>query len=277
VSVTGGRDLTYTDIGEPGWPCILFFHGAPASRLRLAYLEEEFVAEGLRLVSPDRPGYGGSAPQPGRSLADWPRDVAALADSLGIDRFIAAGHSSGGPYAVACAALLPERVSAGIILAGVTDMGWPGAREGFIDTEIQLMRVASEEAARAWCEERFGADGGGFLAASNLEFADPDEELYADEQIAPALRSARLEAFRQGVVGYAQDILIQGRPWPFEPGDIDVPIHVVHGELDTLVPMAHSRHTAELIPGASFRVLPGHGHFTPLSELPTMAAALVRT
>src|SRR5918999_5859302 len=133
VKVGGEREFAYTDIGEPGWLCLLFFHGAPMSRLHLAYLEQKFLAQRIRVISPDRPAYGGSSPQPGRSMADWPSDVAALADALGLDRFVVAGHSSGGPYAVACAALLPERVLASIVLDGVTDMAWPGAWEGYID------------------------------------------------------------------------------------------------------------------------------------------------
>jgi pimeloyl-ACP methyl ester carboxylesterase len=277
ISVTGGRELAYTDIGEPGWPCVFFFHGAPSSRLRLAYLEQQFLAERLRVVSPDRPSYGKSSLQPSRSMADWPLDVAELADALGIDRFIVAGHSSGGPYAVACTALLPERVSAGIILGGVTDMGWPSAWDGYLESEAELMRMPDEEAAIAWCVERFGADGSGFLAASGFELPEPDVQLYADEEVARLLTAARTEAFRQGVAGYAQDILIQGRPWPFDPGSIAAPVHVVHGELDTVLPLAHSRHTSELIPGSTLRVLPGHGHFTILGELPMMVSALART
>jgi pimeloyl-ACP methyl ester carboxylesterase len=277
VSLTGGRQLAYTDIGEPDWFCVLFFHGAPMSRLHLAYLEPQLLAEGIRVVSPDRPAYGGSSPQPGRSMAGWPSDVAALADALGIDRFVVAGHSSGGPYAVACAALLPERVLAGIVLDGVTDMGWPGAWEGYVESERQLMRLPDEEAAIAWCVERFGADGSGFLTASDFEFAEPDNALFADEQAGPALMSAIAEAFRQGVAGYAQDIVIQGRPWPFDPDGIAVPVHIVHGELDALLPLAHSRHTSELIPGSTLRVLPGHGHVTTVSELPTVASALARS
>jgi pimeloyl-ACP methyl ester carboxylesterase len=98
-SAAAARSPT-TDIGKPGWPSVLFFHGAPMSRLHLAYLEDRFVAARIRVVTPDRPAYGRPAPQPDRSLADWPADVAALADALGIDRFIVADHSSGGPYAV---------------------------------------------------------------------------------------------------------------------------------------------------------------------------------
>jgi pimeloyl-ACP methyl ester carboxylesterase len=277
VKVRGGRELAYTDIGEPDWFCVFFFHGAPSSRLRLAYLEQKFLAEGIRVISPDRPGYGGSSPQTGRSMTDWPSDVAALADAIGLDRFVVAGHSSGGPYAVACAALLPTRVSAGILLGGVTDMGWPGAWDGFLESEAQLMRMPDEGSAIAWCVERFGVDGSGFLAASGLELPEPDERLYADEEVAGLLALARAEAFRQGVAGYAQDIVIQGRPWSFDPSAIAAPIFVVHGEFDTLLPLAHSRHTSEVIPGSRLRVLPEHGHFTILGELSAMASALMRS
>lgn len=274
LMVSGGRTLAYTDIGEPGWPCVLFFHGGPSSRLRLAHLEPQFLAERIRIVSPDRPGYGRSTPQPGRLMTDWPADVAALADALAIPRFIAAGHSSGGPYAVACAALLPGRVSAAIVLGGVTDMAWPGAWEGYARTEAELMRVPDEKAAMTWCVEQFGADGSGFFAASGFVFPEPDRQLYEDENVVPFLTAARAEAFRQGVMGYAQDVFIQGRPWPFDPGKILAPVHVVHGELDTLLPLAHSRHSSELIPSSTLRVVPGHGHFTILSELPALAREL---
>jgi pimeloyl-ACP methyl ester carboxylesterase len=244
------------------------------SRLHLAYLEQEFTAARVRVVSPDRPAYGGSSPQPARSMADWPSDVVALGDALGIDHFVVVGHSSGGPYAVACAALVPERVLAGIVLGGVTDMGWPGAWEGYPESERELMRLPDEAAAIAWCEQRYGADGGGFQDASDFEFAEPDNALFADERAGPALQAAVAEAFRQGVAGYAQDMIVQGRAWPFDPAAIVAPFEVVHGDSDVLIPLAHSRHTSERIRGSRLRVLPGHGHMTTLSELPALLAAL---
>ena len=276
INLTDGRDLAYTDIGDAAWTTVLFFHGAPITRLHLAYLEEQFLAQQVRVISPDRPGYGRSSPLPGRSLADWPADVEALANALSIDRFIVAGHSSGGPYAVACAALLPERVSALIALAGVTDMGWDGAWAGFSSMESHLMRMTDEKAAIAWCTDKFGADGSGFHAASDFEFAQPDNDLFADQHAGPAIASAVTEAFRQGVAGYAQDAFVQGRPWSFDVNSIALPAYIVHGELDAAVPLAHSRHTAQLVAGSTLRVLPGHGHMTTLSELPTLAAALSR-
>src|SRR5215212_3033871 len=126
-------------------PLIVYLHGAPTSRLDLAAFEEAFEALGVRVVSPDRPGYGGSSPQPGRQLDDWPVDVAALADHLGQERFAVMGISSGGPYAAVCAALLPNRVASAGIVAGVTDMAWPDARERYYEAEAALMRIGDEE------------------------------------------------------------------------------------------------------------------------------------
>jgi pimeloyl-ACP methyl ester carboxylesterase len=277
VTLTDGRELAYTDIGETDWPCVVLFGGAPTSRLRTAYLEAEFRAAEIRVVSPERPGYGKSSPQPGRSMADWPSDFAALADALGLERCVVAGHSSGGPYAVACAALLKDRVSAGIVLAGVTDMDWPAAWDGYNEMEAHLMRINDEDAAVTWCVERFGEDGGGFFAAADFKLAEPDEAFFTDERIASMLAPARAEAFRQGVIGYAHDIVVQGRPWPFDPGVIAVPFQVIHGDSDLVVPLAHSRHNAELIPGSNLRVLPRHGHFTILAELPHVAASLLHS
>lgn len=275
VAVSGGRELAYTDIGEPGWPCVLFFHGAPMSRLHLAYLEHGFVAERVRVLSPDRPAYGRSSPQPGRSMIDWPSDVVALADALDVDQFLVAGHSSGGPYAVACAALRPERVRGAIVLSGVTDMGWAGAWAAYgAESERQLMRLSDEAAAVAWCEQRFGRDGSGFLDASDFEFGEPDNALFADGQAGPAIMATLAEAFRQGVAGYAQDVVVQGRPWPFDPSRIVAPVQVVHGELDVLIPLVHARYTSELIPGSRLRVLAGHGHMTTVSELPAFVSAV---
>ena len=278
IRVVGGRELAYTDIGAPDGRCVFFFHGAPMSRLHLLPLEEQFAAQGLRVVSPDRPAYGRSSPQPGRSLLDWPADVAVLADALDIDRFLVAGHSSGGAYALVCAAQLGGRVRGGAVIAGVTDMAWPGAWSGYLEGrhEIQVMRLPEEAAAVAWCADHFGADGSGFLAEP-FELPEPDVALLADERAEQALTSAVTEAFQQGVAGYGQDVFLEGRGWPFDPRRIRVPVDVVHGELDTLVPIAHSRHTAELVPGSTLRLLPGHGHLTILSELPMTASALMRS
>lgn len=264
-----GRELAYTDMGDPRGACVFFFHGAPMSRLGLADLHERFAERGLRVISPDRPGYGRSTPQPGRSLTDWPRQVEQLADELGIDRFHVAAHSSGGAYGLVCTALLPERVLGGLVAAGVTDMGWPPAWQGYPQSEAAIMRQPDEDAALAWCVRAFGPDGSGMWEGEG-DLPEVDAALFADPEAAPGVKAGLEDALRQGLVGYAQDISVQGRPWGFDPGTVSVPVQVVHGELDTVVPLDHSRHTADLVPGAELSVLPEHGHITILWELPRL-------
>jgi pimeloyl-ACP methyl ester carboxylesterase len=149
-------------------------------------------------------------------MADWPRDVAALADHLGIDRFAVIGLSSGGPYVAACAAVLGDRVVAAAAVAGVTDMGWSAAYDDFPDDdEKTIMQIGSPDDALVWCEDRYGADGARFFD-EELDLSPPDAALFADEAFMGGIMPTFTEAFRQGVGGFAQDITVQGRPWPFD-------------------------------------------------------------
>jgi pimeloyl-ACP methyl ester carboxylesterase len=276
MTLPDGRVLAYTDLGAPNGPLVMYFHGAPTSRLDLVGFDDTFAELNVRVVCPDRPGYGGSSPQPGRHWRDWPADVAALADHLGVERFAVTGISSGGPYAVVCAALLPDRIVSGAVVAGVTDFSWPDAWDGFFENEAALMRVGDEIKARTWCELHYGVDGSGF-AASFPELAPADHALLADDAAAQAFTNTIAQAFRQGVSGYAQDITVQSRPWSFDPGDIIAPVRVIHGEADTLVPVAHALHNTELIPHATLSLLPEHGHVSMLGLLPQIIADLTTT
>ena len=274
VTLPDGRALAYTELGEPDGEAVFHFHGAPGGRLELAVLDDAFRSAGVRVVTADRPGYGGSSPLVGRTTADWVDDVAALADHLGIDRFAVMGLSSGGPYTVACAALLGDRVCAAVVAAGNTDMSWPGSADGYLQSELDIMAMDDERAAVAWCEEHYGADGSEFLSG-DLDLGPTDNAYLADEANLTGLLTAMTEAFHQGVVGYAHDITVQGRPWTFDPATIIAPVIVVHGADDHLVPLAHSRHTAELIPGADLRIIDGRGHLSLVDEFPALATELV--
>jgi pimeloyl-ACP methyl ester carboxylesterase len=200
-----------------------------------------------------------------------------LTDALGIKRFIVAGQSTGGPYAVACAALLPERITGAVVLAGITDMAWSGAWSGHTQAEIDMMRMPDEASVAARCEQLFGTDGSGLFASSGIELPEPDAALFADEVTANAIMASLNEAFRQGLTGYAQDLFVQGKPWPFDPGTITAPVILAHGDLDTIIPIDHSRHSAELIPGSKLRILPGQGHIAISSALPGLCAELIQS
>ncbi len=274
VTLPDGRTLAYTQLGSLDAPTVFYCHGAPGGRLELAGLDEKFASAEVRVIPADRPGYGGSSPLPGRTTADWADDVRSLADHLGIDRFAVMGLSSGGPYTVACAALLGDRVCGAVVAAGNTDMSWPDAADGYLQSELDIMAMNDEGAAAEWCEEHYGADGSGFFGGE-MDLGPTDDAFLADEANLAALFAAMGEAFRQGVVGYAHDITVQGRPWTFDPARITAPTIVVHGADDRLVPMAHSRHTAELIPGSELRIVAGRGHLSMVDEFPTLAAELV--
>ena len=273
MTLPDARTLAYTEIGDPIGAAVFYFHGAPGSRLEPVMFDDAFAGHHIRLITADRPGYGGSTPLAGRTTAAWADDVTALADHLGIDRFGIMGLSSGGPYTVACAALLGERVTGVVIAAGNTDMTWPDAADGYLDSELRIMALDDEDAAVADCIERFGTGGERFFEGES-DLGPADDAFLADADKATAMFTAMAEAFRQGVTGYAHDITVQGRAWTFDPASITAPVIVVHGELDRLVPITHSFHTADLIPGSEMRAFPDRGHLSLTEELPALAAEI---
>ena len=152
-------------------------------------------------------------------------------------------------------------------------MSSPDARAGYLESELTIMGLDDEDAAFAYCVERYGADGSQFFEGE-LDLGATDHAWLADRENATALFTSMGEAFRRGVSGYAHDITVQGRPWTFDPGSIAVPVIVAHGEDDQLVPIAHSRHTASLIPGAELRIVEGRAHLSLTDEFPVLAAEL---
>src|SRR5258708_37156679 len=109
IHLRDGRALGYADFGALTGKPVFFFHGFPGSRLQHAPGDSIATSLGAHIITIDRPGFGLSAFQPGRTLLDWPNDVAALADALEIDQFAAIGLSGGGPYLLACAYKIPRR------------------------------------------------------------------------------------------------------------------------------------------------------------------------
>jgi pimeloyl-ACP methyl ester carboxylesterase len=277
VTLSDGRRLSYSDVGPADGRAVMYFHGAPSSRLdlRIGGIDEQLARRGIRVVSPDRPGYGGSTPQPARGMDNWARDVAELADHLDVEDFVVIGMSSGGPYSVAVAALLEDRIVGCGVVAGVTDMGWAQAWEGYDESEAALMRTTSEIDAIEWCEQHYGRDGSGLFAGGTTQWSEADLALFADDEVANGFVATTMEALRQGVGGFAQDVWLQGRPWSFDPAAIVGRCHVLHGETDSLVPVRHAHHTASVIPGAQLITLPGHGHLSVIAEIPSLVDRLV--
>ncbi|MEA3054611.1 MAG: hypothetical protein QOD30_43 [Actinomycetota bacterium] len=269
VVLPDGRSVSCAELGDQAGAPVIYLHGTPSSRLDLVFKDAALRRRGLRVVSIDRPGYGRSTIAPGLTLVDCARDVGAVATVLGFDRFGVLGISGGGPYAAACAATLGDRLSGVAIVAGVTDMRSECWSLGLAGTEFDIFRQATEAATVQFVEEHYGDEDGPVRMLSEGAYAEVDLAYAASPALAAFVEHA-LEPFRQGLTGVAHDAFRIGQPWPFDPSTIEIPVVVSHGDFDTTLPEGHSRHTASLIPTATYERCLGHGHLTMFDEVPRL-------
>ena len=277
ITAADGRTVGFADYGPPDATAVLWCHGGPGSRLEPKGLEAFAGPMGFRLIGIDRPGYGLSSPKPGRSIADWVPDGLAVADHLGVDRFVAVGCSTGGAYSLALAALAPDRVLGAIPTCGLTDMRSDVKQAMPPNRATQDVWAALDrEMAIAIATEEFGADGKHMLdVASQAGLCPADEALLANPSFADGFDDAIAAMFAQGAAGYADDRIADGVGWgSFDVNAIRCPVVVLHGGSDTVVPVANAEHTASVVPGARLHIEPDMGHFSIVGhvfgELPNM-------
>jgi pimeloyl-ACP methyl ester carboxylesterase len=256
--------------GAPGSAVAVFWlHGSPNIGSPPEPLFAAAEANGLRWVSYDRPGYGGSGPYDGRTVASAAADVAAIADALGIGRFAVLGHSGGGPHALACAALLPERVIAAVSVSAPA----PADADGLDWFAGQSPGIAAENRAaargRAALEAHWAAAEPEDMSAF---FTEPD--LAALGGSWSWLAGVAAQAMEQGNEGFAEDVLAGARPWGFRPAAIGVPVLIMHGADDKMVPHTHGQWLAAHCPAAESRIVPDAGHITVLDSAPQALAWL---
>jgi pimeloyl-ACP methyl ester carboxylesterase len=276
-----GRALAYCEYGLPDGRPVFYFHGLPGSRIDPRVISDEMRALGVRLVAADRPGIGRSDPVPGkRTYTGWAHDVAGLADALGIDRFSVVGYSCGGPYALAAAAELPERVERVALVSSVATSEMPGYRKGLSSTD-RTMTVLS----------RYGPALARFLIGQATKQARTKPEKFGkqldNELSAPAdraildggLRPTVIELFREcnraGPAGTVEDFAVWGRPSGIEFQNVKAPTHLWHGDADESVSIDHSRWLASKLAGSEVTVLAGEGHLHAPERWAEMTAALV--
>jgi pimeloyl-ACP methyl ester carboxylesterase len=276
-----GRTTGYADYGSGDGTAVLWCHGGPGSRLEPAALAPTAAEAGLRIIGIDRPGYGLSSPNPGRTIADWVPDGLAVADALGIDRFVTVGCSTGGAYALALAALAPERVLGVVPCCALTDMRWAEGRATMSGpATVGIWDAPDRDAAMALALETFGEDGSKMLSAGDapaVELAPSDMALFADPAFLAGMASAIPAMFAQGVEGYVDDRRADGPGWgSFDVGSITCPVIVVHGGSDMICNVVQAHHTAEIVPNAELRVSPELGHFSIMSEVQPAVLDLLR-
>ena len=267
-----GRVLAFAIWGDPSGFPVLTLHGTPGSRLERWPNEELYGNLGVCLVTHDRAGYGRSERRRGRSVADEVDDVVALADFLGFERFGVSGGSGGGPHALACAALLPDRVvratcvvsiaplgSSGLErdawLAGmdpenVKEFGWAIAGEEVLTSELEREHAAMVQ--------RVAADPTTVLG--DFELSESDRAQLARPEISQIIRESTPEQALNGVWGWVDDDLAFIRPWGFEVLEIVVPVLVWYGTTDVLVPPTHGEWLAANVPGCLVKTDDVAGH-----------------
>jgi pimeloyl-ACP methyl ester carboxylesterase len=267
LKLPDGRFLGYAEYGDPGGRPLLFFHGTYGSR-RLGQVLDTTAAEfGVRVIAPDRPGYGLSDYQPNRDFAAWAADVAALADALSIEQFAVLGVSGGGPHALACAYYIPERITAAGVASGIAPPDLPGAAIG--TPRIQQLAMALNRrlpglfgAYFSLLARLLGTSPARILAVTERSMASSDRALlHRYDVLGAAVLEDYIEAVRQEGRGQASDWAVIARPWGFNLGDIRVPVHIWQGEEDREVPLAAARAQAAAIPGSRLTVYPGEAHF----------------
>ena len=264
-----GRKLAVLDAGAEGGPTVFVCHGTPGSALLWRGSVEDVDSRGMRLISYDRPGYGGSDPHPGRNVAAAAGDIAAIADALGIGRFAVEGGSGGGPHALACGALLSDRVVGVACLAGVAPypaegLDWlEGMGQGNLDefAAARAGREALEPFLREQAREILGAEPEQLADALRTVLSPVDVAVLTGE-LAEYLVDATHRAIGESLEGWIDDDFAFMAPWGFELADIRVAVKLCQGGQDRMVPMAHGRWLADRIPGVQPFLSDQDGHLT---------------
>jgi pimeloyl-ACP methyl ester carboxylesterase len=273
VTTPDGRTLAIEEAGDPAGRPVLVHGGTPNSRHIFAPVAADAAARGLRLIGYDRPGYGGSTPQPGRSVADCAADVRAICAGLGIGRLALWGISGGGPHVLACAALLPGLVTAAASLASLAPSDADGldwfdgmGQDNVDDFKLQQTdKVASRAKLEADREETM-ATSGKDLAGLLKTLLTPVDAAALTGEFAEYMAWTGREGLAPGGQGWWDDGEAFGRPWGFELSAIEVPVLLMHGRQDQVVPFGHGRWLAERIPGVEARLLDDDGHLTLLAN-----------
>jgi pimeloyl-ACP methyl ester carboxylesterase len=280
----GGRDVRVRDAGDPGGSVVMYFHGTPGSRLDLGYDEQLPAGRGVRLVSFDRPGYGGSTPAP-FGLASVAADAHAIADALGVDRFATLGFSGGGPGALAAATVGGGRVSRVGLASGAAPFQLvPGLLDELDATDRAALALLPDdpEAAAAG----FGAGfeplvelakdpGGPGVAPAFADTLSPrDRELFSDRAFLSAFETSMRESLRQGSSGGGWDNVSWIGDWDVDLSAVRCPVLLWCGTDDRFAPPAHGRWLAENLPQARLVMREGEGHFGIVEHLGEMLDAL---
>lgn len=245
LTLGDGRLLSWRWWGEPGWTPVLRMQGIPASRLQLNPQSTAERELRVRYLMADRPGFGGSTRKKGRGIADVASDYAELLDAMGLTTVPVIGGSGGGPHALALAASRQDRVSALTIFSGAAppDVGDPtrGWDEIFDESTTLREWLLSDEATQSLPSDA--------------------PEVMRTPVFQKMFRENALEALKQGVEGWTDEVFALDHAWDFDPGEVQASVTWWHGDADAIVPLSTARSVVDKMPKATLQVWRGEGHF----------------
>ncbi len=253
-----GRTIRYFDAPVPQpRGTILWHHGTPQTGAVIEPIAEAAAARGLRVISVARPGYPGSSRHAGRRVIDAAEDALRVADALGIGRFASVGASGGGPHALACAALAPERVSGVVTFASLAPYDGDDAWFAWMADDSALRAAAEGPDARARHAETAGFDPASFIDRDWAALSSSWAALGGDAQAGAAA----------GPSGEIDDDLAYVAPWGFALEQVAAPTLLVHGGADRVVPVTHAERLLRHLPDAELWLRPKEGHVSVLTAL----------
>ena len=267
---TGDRTLTVYDEGDPSGPAVLVHHGTPGAGPPYAEWVQDASARGLRFVAYDRPGYGSSTPAPGRTIADAAQDAAAIMDALGVREFATWGVSGGGPHALACAALLGDRVTAACTIGGVAPFDAAGLNyfRGMGEDNIVEFGLAmgGREHITPFISDAAAGMLGNLadLAASIQTLVAAPDQVALGGPLGAWWAESLKASFSVSPQGWIEDELAFVQPFGFDIAAISLPMLIVHGHLDQFVPLSHGEWLAHTVPGAHSWLLEDEAHLSLL-------------
>jgi pimeloyl-ACP methyl ester carboxylesterase/acyl dehydratase len=270
VRTDGRRVLHAYDVGPTGRSdelVVLWHHGTPNTGAPPEPLFDAARSLGIRWIGYDRPSYGGSSPHPGATVASAAADARQVADQLGINRFVVFGHSGGGARALACGALIPDRVLA--VVSVSSPAPWPAAGldyfAGMSDGTARELRAAAQ--GRADLEVELAANEFDPLSFTPADYAALDGNWSWFKGIVQA-------ATANGPAGMVEDDVIAMTPWGFDLTEVTAPTLIMHGTADHMLPSSHGEWLAAHCPTAELRLQPGAGHISVLDAAPSALAWL---
>ena len=282
VRTADGRVTGYYEYGDPGGRPVVALHGTPACGAAFAWADERARTRGIRLLAPDRPGVGESDrwdPGNGVIVGDYPPALRAFADALDLGTFPILGHSGGGPYALAAAHALADRVAAVAVVSGAGQVGVWASIDDFESTDRRLTRLASRAPALTRAVLTMSTRAARVAPRTSLRFAQiemsaADRAVMAEFPSPRAALAMFTQSCRHGAAGLVDDYAALGRPWGFPVEQISVPVHCWHATADRVVPIRHSDELVRRIPGAQLSRWGDEGHLAIIDHVGEVLDAL---